>query len=56
MIQPVFHRIRLFAHILLLLALAHRRRLFKQALLLLSFRLRLIFREELERLRCGVAV
>lgn len=55
-IEPVFHGIRLLAHILLLLALAHRRSFFMQAFLLLGFRLGLVFGEQLEGLRRGVAV
>jgi len=56
MVQPILNRIRLLTHILLLLPLIHRRRLLQQPLLLLRLRLRLVFVEQLEGLRGGVAV
>ena len=56
MIQPILDRVRLLAHILLLLALLYRCRLLEQSLLLLSPGLRLVLVEQLEGLRGGVAV
>ena len=56
MIESVFHRIRLLAHILLRLSLFHSCSLLVQPLLLLSFGLWFIFVEELEGLAGGIAV
>lgn len=56
MIEPVLHRIRLLAHILLLLALTDRRSFLVQSFLLFGFCFRLVFGEQFEGLRGSVAV
>ena len=56
MVQPILHRIRLLADILLLLALAHGSSLLVQSLFLLCFSLRLVLIEQLESLGGGVTV
>lgn len=56
MIKTVLDRIRLLAHILLLLSFFYSRSLLVQSLLLLGFSLWLVFVEELEGLGGGVAV
>jgi len=56
MVQTIFDSIRLFANILLLLALTNSSRLFQQTLLLLSLGLWLVLVEKFEGLSGGVAV
>lgn len=55
-VEPVFHCVRLLAHIFLLLPFAHSRRFLEEPLFLLSFGLRAVFVEEPEGLGGGVAV